>query len=202
MRRMLLALLVAAFLIVCNAGYAPDSSLTGAARAGDVAAVKTLLARGADPNAPAGVNGWPPLMHAIHKNQIGTATALIDAGADVNRPGGGGVTPIMMAAGYGNTPMVELLLSRGANPELADRHGANALDVALTGAADIDRFTLFDCQSDTVRALLRARPSLKSRVAGSARAFARLKRCSEALAMVGNSSTDVDAQHRALARGD
>ena len=38
-----------------------------------------------------------------------------------------------------------------------------ALDRAITGVADIDRFTLFDCQNDTVKAL--QDPEVKKRFA-------------------------------------
>ena len=44
----------------------------------------------------------------------------------------------MMAAGYGNRPMVALLLERGAKADVRDRSGAVALDYALTGMTDVD----------------------------------------------------------------
>ena len=79
----------------------------------------------------------------------------------------------MMAAGYGYTDMVKLLLSRGANTRLKDSAGQTALDRAIEGANDIDRFTLFDCQNETVKALRDAgAPST-----GVSSRIARLKRC-------------------------
>jgi hypothetical protein len=41
------------------------------ARGGSAVAVETLLRHGADPELRGGVNGWTPLMHAVHKNQPG-----------------------------------------------------------------------------------------------------------------------------------
>ena len=70
---------------------------------------------------PAGLNDWPPLLHAVHKAQLGTAVALLDGGADVNRPSADGTTALMMAAGYGCGDFAKLLLviSFGyANPRL------------------------------------------------------------------------------------
>ncbi len=179
MRTLTLALTLA--LISGCGGYGPSAPILGAARSGDVAAIRSLVARGANPNErDDAVNHWTPLLHAVHKHQLGSVAALIDAGADPNGTDPNGTTPLMMAAGYGQTDMVELLLRRGANAHLADQHGATALDLALAGVPDIDRFTLFDCQNDTVRALVRADPTLL-RHAGAptpaARTWARLKGC-------------------------
>jgi ankyrin repeat protein len=133
-------------------------SFIGAVRDGDVATVRRMLAQGADPNEPSGNNDWTPLMHAIHKNQLGSVGALLDGHADVNRTVNGG-TPLMMAAGYGYTPIVRLLLAHGADPRIRDLDGETAVDYAVAGMIDIDRFTFFSCQDDTVRALLAANAS-------------------------------------------
>lgn len=150
----------------------PGLPLTGAARSGDVASIRTLVAHGADPNAPDGVNDWTPLEHAVHKKQIASVVALLDAGADANRTDPRGMTPLMMAAGYGYTDIVQTLLHRGADSRLRDRDGATALDYAVTGMSDIDRFTLLQCQSETVKVLRAARAP-----AGSDKVIAKLKRC-------------------------
>jgi ankyrin repeat protein len=136
------------------------TALILSARAGSVPAVEALLRHGADPNLRGGVNGWTPLMHAIHKNQLGAAQALLDGGAQVDSRGRSGETALMTAAGYGYTPIVELLLERGANPRAATPDGYNVLAAALGGVPDIDRFTLGSCQAATVRVLKRKDPSL------------------------------------------
>src|SRR5579864_3382766 len=93
--------------------YAHFTPLIDAAREGDAAAVRALLAHGADPNEAAGNNGWSPIQHAIHTHQIASVQALIDGGANVNFRDPNGETPLMMGAGYGYTDIVQLLLKRG-----------------------------------------------------------------------------------------
>ena len=153
--------------------FAPFSPLSDAAREGDITQMRALIARGADPNEFSGANGWTPLMHAIHKNQIASVATLLDASASPNLASLSGETPLMMAAGYGHVAIVRLLLKRGANPRLTDRRGDRALDYALTGANDIDDFTLFTCQDETTRTLMAAGAHAH---ALSIR-FARLKSC-------------------------
>ena len=135
--------------------------LVQAAREGSVDLIPALIKQGADPNERSGVNGWTPIMHAIHKNQKGSVAALLDARADVNGRGADGSTPLMMAAGYGYTDIVKLLLDRGAEAHAQTSDGMNALTFAVLGANDIDRFTVGDCQGETIRALLAKVPDLK-----------------------------------------
>ena len=137
-------------------------ALIVAAREGDGPAIRAIVKRGCDPNAAYGALNWTPLMHAISMNQIESVKALLDSGADVNKTGDYEteprtkqlrVTPLMMAAGYGYTPIVELLLQRGADPAHADGDGNRALDYALTGML---YRTVFECHDSTVRALVAA----------------------------------------------
>ncbi|MFL6352627.1 MAG: ankyrin repeat domain-containing protein [Bryobacteraceae bacterium] len=90
-------------------------ALVWAARFGQAEAVFVLVKNGADPNTTCGVNDWTVLMHAIHKDQPRSVLALLNNGANVNLPGGHGETPLMMAAGYGYTGIVRILLDHGAN---------------------------------------------------------------------------------------
>jgi len=141
-------------LFACHSGPSGLSPLVLAARSGDTAAIKLLVARGADPNlADTAANGWTPMEHAIHKHQVAAVTALLDAGANVNATSRNGTTALMMAAGYGYTDVVELLLARGADRTLKNAKGETALDLAKSGVTDIDRFTYFDKQTSTVKAL-------------------------------------------------
>ena len=167
--------LLAFCLVACVHPNNDFTPLANAARAGDVATVRSLIAHGADPNEAAGQNNWSPLLHAIHTAQIHSVEALLDGGADINRLSGNGITPLMMAAGYGYTDIVQLLLKRGANPRVADHSGFRAIDIAAAGVADIDRFTLFQCQDETVRVLRSADPSMS--VSPRALLWARAKRC-------------------------
>jgi hypothetical protein len=167
--------LLALCLIGCIRPHSDFTPLADAARAGDLATIRSLIAHGADPNEAAGQNNWSPLLHAIHTHQIGSVQTLLDGGADINRPSGNNTTPLMMAAGYGYADIVHVLLQRGANPRVADNGGFHAIDIAATGVADIDRFTLFQCQDETVRLLRDADPAvhMNSKVA----TWARAKRC-------------------------
>ena len=150
-------------------------SLIGAARDGNVAQIRTLIQQGADPNERAGVNGWTPLMHAIHKDQKAAVVALLEGGADVNARGDGGSNPLLMAAGYGYADIVGILLDHGADPHVQTSNGENALNMAILGVSDIDRFTIGNCQNDTVRVLLERVPDL--RLHDSPAAGAKVKGC-------------------------
>ena len=149
-----------------------QGALVWAARFGQPDAIALLVRSGADPNATSGVNAWTPLMHAIHKEQPRAVLTLLNNGANPNVPGGHGGTPLTMAAGYGYTGIVRILLDHGANAHATSTNGETALDAALSGTADIDRFTWGSCQSNTVRLLRQRVPDLHPKDP------AKFKRCS------------------------
>ncbi|MFO1304814.1 MAG: ankyrin repeat domain-containing protein [Burkholderiales bacterium] len=98
---------------------------------GDDALVRTLLDAGADPNA-VDARGWSALAHATHNAELDrgfpdVAKALIDAGADIEAPIGYGIRPLMLAAGYGETAVVQLLLDAGADVLARNDGGLTAL---------------------------------------------------------------------------
>lgn len=158
------------------ANYGPDAPLFEAARAGDVDKIRSLVAQGANPNQrDNAVNNWTPLLHAVHKHQLGSVAALIDLGANPNGTDPNGTTALMMAAGYGQTDMVQLLLRRGANPRLEGPDGVRAIDLAVAGVPDIDAFTLFRCQEETVDVLRAADPTVH--INAKAAMWSRAKRC-------------------------
>src|SRR6266404_2438175 len=82
-----------------NAGN--GAALVWAARTGAAESIPVLMKHGANPNLTNGVNGWTPLMHAIHKHQVEAVRVLLRVGANVEARGGDGATALMMAAGYG-----------------------------------------------------------------------------------------------------
>ena len=175
----LIVLPLALFLVACHSKPTP-TNLVGAARDGRTDLIPSLARQSADLNARSGVNGWTPLLHAIHKNQRASVAALLDAGADVNATAPNGMTPLMMAAGYGYTDIVNLLLDRGADARAKLPDGENALSLAVFGISDIDRFTIADCQAGTVKALLQHAPDLRfTGPSGVARAvtIAKMKGC-------------------------
>ncbi len=178
--------LLAAGVSVNQTGAREETALIWAARAGAIPAIRLLLSKGADPDLSGGVKGWTPMMHAIHKHQKEAMLALIDGGADVNAraDSGEGETALMMAAGYGYAGFVQILLERGADPRAAQttRGRETALDFAVSGVSDIDRFTLGDCQTATVKALLEKAPDLRpiDNVRGRAALWlSRLNNCSD-----------------------
>lgn len=165
-----LMIVPALLLAACSVHQRESTPLALAARSGDTRQIRALVAAGADPNAyDPGGNDWTPLLNAVHKHQLASAEALIAAGADPNRAAPSGLTPLEMAAGYGHADMVALLLRHGA------RATSDAFDAALSGANDIDDFTVFRCQDAAASELLRADATLHASAA--ARGWARVKRC-------------------------
>jgi len=185
MRSVPLVLAVSLALTGCiPGGHTSMPPLIDAAREGNLPRLEQLLLLGADPNLRGGVNSWTPLLHAVHKNQSGSVRVLLAHRARPNERGGGGVTALIMAAGYGYTDIVALLLKAGADPRLNSDDASDALSAAVGGVSDIDRFTVGRCQSDTVRTLLAAAPDLKLKKDSAAFRVARFVGCSEVLRMV------------------
>ena len=182
-------LLAAALAAACAVDRSREiTALAAAARNGDVPGIVALAASGgtavvnrADP----GLNHWTPLLHAIHKGQLGSVAALIKAGADVNLAAPGGVTPLMMAVGNGHAGIVRILLAAGANPRV---DGAELLATAVSGGAltDLDNPLLGRCNTDVVRLLIERAPDLrleKNFRGHLAVRFARWNKCDEALGL-------------------
>ena len=143
-----------------NGSDTPVVLLAAAARAGDRAAIHALLSAGAEANAPAGGNGWTPLLHAVHTRSWTGARALLEGGVDPNAAGTAGQRPLLMAAAYGDAEMVSLLLDAGADPHLGGQGWRNALEAALTGSLDLDGLTFSRCQPAAVRVLVERSPDL------------------------------------------
>ncbi len=76
-----------------------------------------------------GPHGIPLLSHAVvgRERAREILTLLLNRGADVNATSKLGVTPLMAAASIGDVETIELLLARGARPELADVKSRTAL---------------------------------------------------------------------------
>ncbi len=119
--------------IVLLAGaVAPDERvLLDAAKRGDVAAVRSLLEEGADPNAAQG-DGLSALHLAAQKGNLEVAKLLIDARANIEAETRiGAYTPLHLASGGGHAPVVGALLEAGANARAASSTtNATALHLA------------------------------------------------------------------------
>jgi hypothetical protein len=157
-----------------------------AAREGRVEVIEQLVKAGADPNLrDANENEWTPLLNAVHKHQRQAVTTLLRLGADPDR--GGGRTPLIMAAGYGDTDMVRLLLDGGADPYRRVKPGENALGAAVGGSIDVDEWRLGQCQTSTVKLLLDRAPDLRlpANLVGWVDLWgARLSNCAEVLRLL------------------
>ena len=106
---------------------AADTSVLDALRKNDVAAVRTLLTSGADPNT-SDETGASALMYAAVYSSPDEMRLLIGKGADVNGANAYGSTALMWSAG--ETAKVDLLLQHGANVSRKTRNGTTALIAA------------------------------------------------------------------------
>jgi ankyrin repeat protein len=128
--------------------------LIRAAKAGDVPAMKALLAKGADPKL-ATRNGINPLMAAAglgtkeedttgrRKTQADSIEAIklcLAAGLDINAADSRGQTALHGAAFWGLDDVVQFLVDHGAKLDAKDRNGKTPLDSAmgLSGGVGFD----------------------------------------------------------------
>jgi ankyrin repeat protein len=108
-----------AFLLVavsCSAAAAADAPLADAMEKMDRAAVRALLQRHADVNAPQ-VDGMTALHWAAYQDDVESVELLLRAGATVKAANRYGITPLTLAITNGDSAMVEALLKAGADSE-------------------------------------------------------------------------------------
>src|SRR5688572_5670304 len=118
------------------AGAPADTALVDAARTGDSAAVRALVSKRANVNAP-GVDGTTPLHWAVHRDDAEMVELLVRAGANVRQENRYGVQPLWLAAVNGSPKVVALLLRAGADPNTAMAGGETvAMTAARAGNAD------------------------------------------------------------------
>lgn len=108
--------------------------LIEATLAGDLEAVKSLLASGTDPNLVYNTN--TALTYAARDGFTEIARVLIDSGADVNWIDGEGVTPLILAAFKNHVDLAQLLLKHEADTTIRDQWDRTALDYALRRGED------------------------------------------------------------------
>jgi uncharacterized protein len=93
-----------------------DEHLWLASMRGQPDAMSTFLRDGADPNYVRG--GWSILMRVARQGRPDIAEALIDGGANPNYRGTDGASALTIAAPYGNSGVVRVLLAKGADVNL------------------------------------------------------------------------------------
>ena len=131
--RALDALLGLPALDVNSVNAAGETPLMLAGLGGQLDAVKKLAARGALINRP----GWSPLHYACSGPDEGVIAWLLAHGAAVDARSPNGSTPLMMAARYGAMDGPGLLLSSGANVNLRNEQGLQAVDFARAAGRDV-----------------------------------------------------------------
>jgi ankyrin repeat protein len=149
--------------------------LLRAAKAADIASMRLLLAKGADPKLVTR-NGINPLMAAAglgSKEEDGTGRyktepeaiqaigLLLEAGMDINAADNRGQTALHAAAQKGYDQVIEFLASRGAQLDIKDKRGFTPLDAALgraggSGGFDGTRVDVHESAAALLRKLLAA----------------------------------------------
>ncbi|HET9834011.1 MAG TPA: ankyrin repeat domain-containing protein, partial [Vicinamibacterales bacterium] len=126
------ALLAAAVSLSAAGG----TTLIDAVKAGDRAAVRTLLTRSTVNSAEP--DGMTALHWAVRADDAETAQLLLRSGANANAANRYGITPLTLAATNGNAVITRALLKAGANASAAAADGETVLMIAArAGSADV-----------------------------------------------------------------
>ena len=138
--RLCLALALA---ISYAAGAPAKSDVADAAQRGDKAAVRSLVQKKADVNAPQ-IDGTTALHWAVEADDLELADLLIRNGAKVSIANIAGATPIQLAALNGSAAMLDRLIAAGGDPNAPlTRTGDTALMIASrTGKVNAVRVLL------------------------------------------------------------
>lgn len=121
----------------CNASNEEGTTLLmQAAGAGHLEMVEMLLKAGAEVDAT-DARGWTALFKALFNYEQNRGfpevlTALIEAGADIEHQVAYGTRPLMIAAGYGEARVVEVLLAAGVDTDAMNEGGRSARTIAET----------------------------------------------------------------------
>jgi ankyrin repeat protein len=118
--------------VVDAANAAGETALMMAALKGHLAWAQRLAARGAALRR----EGWTPLHYAASGGGFDVVRWLLDQGAPIDALAPNRSTPLMMAARYGASESVELLLARGADARPHNDRGMDAADFARGAGRD------------------------------------------------------------------
>jgi len=106
-----------------------------AAYYGSVDAIGAALRQGDDIEELDTKENWRPLHAAVFTDSADAVLYLLRMRANVNAPGPQGRSPLHMAARDNSDEIVEILLSKGADPGLLDDKGQTAASIATEHAA-------------------------------------------------------------------
>ncbi len=135
--RRLLAGCLAVLVIGSGTIRAATSDVADAVMNGDIAALRALIQKKADVNAPQ-ADGARALHWAVYRDDLQAADLLIAAGANVRAANREGVTPLAMASLYGSLPIVDRLLQAGADARERGPNGETLLMFAArNGRVDL-----------------------------------------------------------------
>jgi uncharacterized protein len=109
-----------------------ETALMMAALKGHLAWAQRLVAKGAAVNR----DGWAPLHYAASGGGVDVVRWLLEQGARIDAPSPNRSTPLMMAARYGASESVDLLLARGADTRVRNDRGLSAADFARSAGRD------------------------------------------------------------------
>jgi ankyrin repeat protein len=132
-------------------GNAVTPPIVDAARRGDAAGVRALIAKKADVNAAA-PDGSTALHWAAERDDLGVIEALLKAGARADAKTRHGVTPVSLSALNGSGGAIARLLAAGADPN-STMNGETALMTAARAG-----------RVEALRALLAAGADVSTRV--------------------------------------
>jgi ankyrin repeat protein len=118
------------------------NAISWACQGGHTDTVRVLLKYECGGEDDMDVDSWTPLLWALFIRSASTVDALLSSRrVQIDRQDGYGRTALIWAASYGYLDVVQLLVSYGANPMIANEGGHMAMDVARTeGHMEVSNF--------------------------------------------------------------
>jgi len=104
-----------------------SDALLLAAEKGDVAAVKSLLAKGASPNDASSLDSFTPLHHAASRGHLDVVNVLLCAGALADPTNRAAETPLHLACYGGHIEVVVALIEGGADVDAKNEYDETPL---------------------------------------------------------------------------